>query len=189
MRSDETLTDDEATALSLLDRIQPATAYQIRKIYADSPVSSYGTSKGKIYPLIKRLKERGLIQSQPVASDSRGTEWLICTAKGRQALRLWMKTLRPSHLLLEDPLRTMLQSLDLLRRSEKLKWVESMQSALRDKLKELESYRETVFVPYKDLLHDNATTALRVRSEWLDRVRQAILEDHPVEPGRRGSKP
>ena len=32
--------------------MQPATAYQISKIYAESPVSNFGTSKGKIYPLI-----------------------------------------------------------------------------------------------------------------------------------------
>lgn len=186
MRSDETLTDDEATALSLLDRIQPATAHQIRKIYADSPVSSYGTSKGKIYPLIKRLKERGLMQAKRVASDSRGTESLTCTAKGRQALRSWMKTSRPTHLLLEDPLRTMLQSLDLLRRSEKLEWITTMQDALKAKLKELESYRESVFVPYKDLLHDNAAMSLRVRIEWLDRVRQAVIESETEQLARKG---
>ena len=188
MRSEIDLTDDEATALSLLQRIQPATAYQIGKIYAASPVSNYGTSKGKIYPLIRRLKERGLLQSQPVAGDARGAEWLTCTAKGRQALRQWIKSIRPTHTLLEDPLRTMLQSIDLLRPSEKMKWVEAAQAALSAKLGELEAYRETVFVPYKDLLHDNAAQSLRVRIDWLKRVRQALAEDErPTASGQPGA--
>lgn len=177
MRSEIDLTDDEATALSLLQRIQPATAYQIGKIYSESPVSNYGTSKGKIYPLIRRLKARELLQSQPVAGDARGAEWLTCTAKGRQALRQWVKSVRPTHTLLEDPLRTMLQSIDLLKPEEKIRWVDAAQAALRKKLGELEVYRETVFVPYKDLLHDNALQSLRVRIDWLERVRDAMLNE------------
>ena len=42
------LTDHEGTFLSLVLRIQPATAYQVAKIYEDSPVSKFNTSKGKI---------------------------------------------------------------------------------------------------------------------------------------------
>ena len=177
MRSEIDLTDDEATALSLLQRIQPATAYQIGKIYAASPVSNYGTSKGKIYPLIRRLKDRGLLQSQPVAGDARGSEWLTCTSKGRQALRQWIKSIRSTHTLLEDPLRTMLQSIDLLPPRERIRWAEKAHEALSAKLGELEAYRETVFVPHKDLLHENAAQSLRVRIEWLERVRDALLTE------------
>ena len=74
------LTDDEGTLLSLLLRVQPATAYQLSKIYADSPVSNFGTSKGKIYPLNRRLKERRLVKGTSEAGDARGSEELEATA-------------------------------------------------------------------------------------------------------------
>ena len=45
------LTDHEGTFLSLVLRIQPVTAYQVIKVYEESPVSNFNTSKGKIYPL------------------------------------------------------------------------------------------------------------------------------------------
>ena len=49
-RANIDLTDHEGTFLSLVLRIQPATAYQVIKIYEESPVSNFNTSKGKIYP-------------------------------------------------------------------------------------------------------------------------------------------
>ena len=52
---DLSLTDHEGTFLALVLRIQPVTAYLVSKIYDGSPVSNFNTSKGKIYPLIRRL--------------------------------------------------------------------------------------------------------------------------------------
>jgi DNA-binding PadR family transcriptional regulator len=167
------LTDDEGTFLSLLVRLEPATAYQLSKVYADSPVSNFGTSKGKIYPLIRRLKERGLVESSLVEDDGRGSEQLSATSRGRDAVRRWVMDIRSSHLLLEDPLRTKVQSFGLLTRGEQLAWIAEARTALRAKLAEVESYGAEVSVPYRDLVHDNAVASLRVRLEWLDRLETA----------------
>ena len=86
-------------------RAEPITAYQIAKVYEDSPVSNFNTSKGKIYPIIKRLREAGLLRATSVPGDARGTETLSTTAKGREAVRSWVKSVRPAHLLPEDPLK------------------------------------------------------------------------------------
>jgi DNA-binding PadR family transcriptional regulator len=169
------LTDDEGTFLALLVRVQPATAYQLSKIYAESPVSNFGTSKGKIYPLIRRLKERGLVRSRPVPGDARGSERLESSHRGREALRRWIKQVRPGHLLLEDPLRTMVQSFDLLSREEQAGWIKQARGALEGKLQELEEYAASVFVPYKDAVHDNAVSSVRTRIEWLDRLETSLL--------------
>jgi DNA-binding PadR family transcriptional regulator len=180
------LTDDEGTFLALLVRVQPATAYQLSKIYAESPVSNFGTSKGKIYPLIRRLKDRGLIRSRPVPGDARGSERLESSHRGREALRRWIKQIRPGHLLLEDPLRTMVQSFDLLTSEEQAGWIKQAREALEGKLQELEEYAAAVFVPYKDAVHDNAVSSVRTRLEWLDRL-EASLFSGQTNPGRRGS--
>ncbi len=169
------LTDHEGTFLSLVLRIQPATAYQVTKIYEESPVSNFNTSKGKIYPLIRRLVERGLLAKRPVPGDGRGAEELLCTAKGEQAVRDWVMQIHPTHILLDDPLRTRVQSFGLLSQDEQIAWIVEVKEQLHAKLAELEAYRKEVEVPYKDFLHDNAVQSVRARMDWLDRMLFGIM--------------
>ena len=89
------LTDNEATLLALVARGEPITAYQISKIYEQSPVSNFNTSTGKIYPIIHRLKDAGHLKARSVRGDARGTVQLETTAKGKEALRDWVKEIRP----------------------------------------------------------------------------------------------
>ena len=173
-RPNSQLTDDEATFVALLVRVQPATAYQLSKIYADSPISNFGTSKGKIYPMIRRLKERGIIGGKTIAGDARNSEILRSTTKGRDALRRWIRQVKPNHLLPEDPLRTMVQSFELLSRDERLQWIDDVRSGLRLKLAELEQYGAAVQVPYKDQVHDNAVSSIQGRLDWLDRLESSV---------------
>jgi len=186
-RSSTTLTDDEGTFLALLVRMQPATAYQLSRAYEDSPVSNFGTSKGKIYPLVRRLRERGLIEARRVAGDARGSEYLECTRAGREAVRRWVKQVRPAHMLLEDPLRTMVQSFDLLSREEQIAWIADVELGLKSKLEELEVYKAEVTVPYKDQAHDNAVSSVRSRLEWLGRLRRSVPRDKRRKSDRRSS--
>jgi len=170
------LTDHEGTFLSLVLRIQPTTAYQVTKVYEESPVSNFNTSKGKIYPLIRRLAEHGLIERREVPGDRRGTEELFCTEAGEAAVRAWARQIRDTHVLLDDPLRTKVQSFGLLSHAEQLAWVVEAKQRLHDKLTELESYRKEVDVPFKDFLHDNAVTSVRARMDWLDRMLFSLMD-------------
>ena len=188
-RSPTVLTDDEATFLSLLVRMQPATAYQLSRVYEESPVSNFGTSKGKIYPLVRRLKGRGLIEARAIAGDARGSETLRCTRSGREAVRKWVKQVRPAHLLPEDPLRTMIQSFDLLSGEEQIKWIATVEKGLRDKLDELEAYGASVTVPFRDQVHDNAVSAVLSRLDWLGRVKSSITKTGRKPNGRGERQP
>jgi len=169
------LTDHEGTFLSLVLRIQPATAYQVTKIYEESPVSNFNTSKGKIYPLIRRLADRGLLAKKQVPGDGRGAEALSCTEEGKKAVREWVGQIRPTHLLLDDPLRTKVQSFGLLSREEQIAWIVDVKEQLHAKLGELEAYKKEVDVPFKDFLHDNAVQSIRARMDWLDRMLFGIM--------------
>lgn len=169
------LTDHEGTLLALLVRAGPITAYQIARVYEESPVTSFNTSKGKLYPLIRRLRERGLLCAQAVPGDARGTERVDATEAGREAARRWALEIRPGHLLLEDPLRTKLQSFDLLSRDERIEWCVSAKAMLKEKLDRVEAYRGEAEVPFQDLVHDGAVSAIRARMDWLDRVLQRIV--------------
>jgi DNA-binding PadR family transcriptional regulator len=170
------MTDDEGAFLALLLRVQPATAYQLAKIYAESPVSNFGTSKGKIYPLVERLEKRGLLKKQAVSGDARGSDRLECTDRGRAAVHGWVMEIKPNHMLLDDPLRTKLQSFDLLSRDEQLEWIVNAKVGLQQKLEELEAYGAAVTVPFKEQVHDNAVMAVRGRLDWLDRLLADIVK-------------
>jgi len=172
---DLSLTDHEGTFLALVQRIQPVTAYLVSKIYDGSPVSNFNTSKGKIYPLIRRLADRGLLDKHIVEGDARGTEQLSCTADGEAAVRAWVREIRPSHLLLEDPLRTKVQSFGLLSEAERIEWILGAKDQLAAQIEGLERYEEGVSVPFKAFVHDNAVRSIRARIAWLDSMLSHLL--------------
>ena len=156
--------------LALVLREQPVTAYQLMRIFADSPVSSINTSKGQVYPAIARLRERKLLDARQVANDRRGTEELALTKAGREAVRQWVRDLDSSQIVLDDPLRTRLLSFDVLTRHEKLEWVAQAKSLVRQRQKDLEKYDYEVELPYQDLVYQSASESLRLKSEWLDEL-------------------
>jgi DNA-binding PadR family transcriptional regulator len=168
------LTDHEGMFLSLLARLNTANTYQLFKIYSESPVSNFRASKGTVYPLILRMRKRGLLSTSRIANDGRGTEILAITEKGRAAVRQWVRQVDPTHLLPKDPLRTKLQAFDLLSAGEQLQWIAEHSAALLEKLEELEAYGREVTVPFKQLVHENALASLKYRLEWLELVRRSI---------------
>jgi DNA-binding PadR family transcriptional regulator len=169
------LTDNEATLLALVVRAGPITAYEIGKVYQNSPVSGFNTSKGKIYPMIARLRTRKLLAGRPVKGDARGTEQLIATKAGERAVRQWVLDLRTTHLLLEDPLRTNVQSFDLLDADERVEWIVNIKALLIQKLDEIEAYGRDVDVPYQQFVHDNAVRSMRSRMDWLDLMLRDLM--------------
>jgi len=177
-----TLTDHEGTFLSLVLRLQPVTAYQVTKIYEMSPVSNFNTSKGKIYPLIARLEKDGLLEKRAVSGDKRGTEELLCTKAGRRAVKQWVQEIRPTHLLLDDPMRTKVQSFALLSDQERLDWIVAAKAQLHDKLETLEAYGKEVDVPFKQFVHDNAVSSIRARMDWLDRMLFGLVGKRHAQP-------
>lgn len=168
------LNDHEGIFLSLVRRLEPTTAYQVAKVYEQSPVTNYKTHKGKIYPIIARLEERGLLARRRVVSDKRGTEEISCTPAGVEALREWVMRDDPNHLLIDDPLRMKVQTFDLLSRAEQIAWVAAMRESLHRKLEEVEDYGHSVTLPFKDVVHDNAVRSIRMRIDWLDSLTKSL---------------
>jgi DNA-binding PadR family transcriptional regulator len=166
----ESLTDNEGSLIGLVRRQQPVTAYQLYKIYETSPVSSFNTSKGSLYPLISRLRKRGLIAAESVAGDKRNTEQLTCTSAGVKAVAAWARTVKTSDILLDDPLRTKLLSLDLLTREEQTRWVVEAKAEVTRKMETVEAYNQAVSVPFQQFVHRSAIAALEAKMKWLDEL-------------------
>jgi hypothetical protein len=85
--------------------------------------------------------------------------------------------LKPAHFLIDDPLRTRLQSFDLLTPDQQLEWIVNAKEGLQAKLEELEAYGAAVTVPFKEQVHDNAVTSVRSRMDWLDRLLTGIVRE------------
>lgn len=170
------LTDNEGSLLAVILRQQPVTAYQVMRIYELSPVTSFNTSKGGLYPAINRMRERGLISAEVIEGDKRGSERLSCTPAGVAAVKQWVKDLRDTHFLPIDPLRTKVMSFDLLSRDEQIEWIVDAKAQMQAKLDEVDIYGTTVEVPFQALVHDNAVTALNMRMQWLDRLMQHVVK-------------
>ncbi len=165
-----TVSDGEGTLLSLVERAQPVTVYEISKIYLASPVTNFGTSKGKLYPMVRRLKQLGLLEGEPIAGDKRKTEHLRCTPAGLASLHQWTRRIDPAHMLLDDPLRTRIQSLHVLTPDEQRDWLCEVEVAMRKKLAEVEDYIDTVDVPHSEIMKDHVRATSQARLAWVKRT-------------------
>ena len=164
------LTDNEGIFLVLVRHLQPTTAYQVARVYEDSPVTNYKTHGGKIYPIIARLHESGFLSKSAVEGDRRGTEEIYCTAAGEAALRRWAMSAPSMHMMLDDPFRMKMQAFDLLTEQERMDWIRSNLEGLQRKLDEVTAYGSTVDVTFQEYVHDNAVRSIRMRIDWLNSV-------------------
>jgi DNA-binding PadR family transcriptional regulator len=69
---------------------QPSSGYDLRKIFANTPMGTFSDSPGAIYPALQRLEKRGLVSSRIHASSGlRRRRLFRPTASGKRAFRAW----------------------------------------------------------------------------------------------------
>jgi DNA-binding PadR family transcriptional regulator len=72
----------------------PRSGYDLRKAFAETPIRTFSSSPGAVYPALARLEARGLVQPADSARPSpRRRRALRLTRRGRAALLAWL--LRP----------------------------------------------------------------------------------------------
>lgn len=171
------VSDYEGSLLALTLRNQPISAHQLHRMFERSPVSSLNRSKGNVYPLIRRLKERKLLAAES-AQDRRSKEYLVCTELGELAVKQWVNDVEISHILVNDPLRTKIISFGLLGKEEQLDWIGRVTAMVADKLAEVEEYNADVSIPFQELVYSNTQKALSMRLTWLNEIRRYIEKHH-----------
>jgi DNA-binding PadR family transcriptional regulator len=78
-------------ALLGLVRQNPASGYDLRKIFSTTPMGSFSDSPGAIYPALRRLEGHGLIQGRvQERSGLRRRNVFSATAAGKAELRRWL---------------------------------------------------------------------------------------------------
>lgn len=174
MAQTDELTENEGGLVALIQRKGPLSAYQIAKEYDASPVYTFNTAKGKLYPLLERLIERGLVESERVLHDRRRTKLYSCTDLGRKALKRWVNSFRAEHELPPDPLRRKLQAFELLTVEEQRAWVDEARARLQHRLEAVEAFDAKADGVFMKLAQENARLSLRGRLQWLDDLRSSI---------------
>ena len=82
------LTELEGAILSEIQHRGQKTAFQVRRAFAVSFSLEWKGSAGAVYPAVKRLVQRGLIQAS-VAQGGRATRALSLTEVGKEELMSW----------------------------------------------------------------------------------------------------
>jgi DNA-binding PadR family transcriptional regulator len=87
-----TVKDTSLLAHALLGLLQqePRSGYDLRKIFANTPMGTFSDSPGAIYPALERLAKRGYVRSQvQEASGLRRRRVFRPTASGKRAFKAW----------------------------------------------------------------------------------------------------
>jgi DNA-binding PadR family transcriptional regulator len=71
---------------------QPLSGYDVKKIFASSPMGGFSDSPGAIYPALSRLEKRGLVRSEIEGSTGlRRRRVFHITPSGLAALKAWQR--------------------------------------------------------------------------------------------------
>ena len=157
----------ENLVLARVDRDGPITAYRVRALFEASPTDSLSSSTGSIYPILRRLEQRGLIERGP-KSDGRGTRLLKATEAGAAQVLRWLLSDTGSRHLAEDPLRTKASFVGRLTPASRRKWLRRAIAASTAKLEQVEEFFRRQALPEVDFwANENALRLMRARIEWL----------------------
>jgi DNA-binding PadR family transcriptional regulator len=137
----ERLSELEGVVLGMLWSMGPQTAYSIRQIFLKSPSPHWATSAGTIYPLMKRLQQRGLIRSERHATGRREGLMYTLSPAGLKALRRWIGPEPPpiATALPVDALRLRIRFMGSLPEREQTALIKKARQELTTWLKWLES--------------------------------------------------
>ena len=175
----ENLTDLEAAALGCVYRNFPCTAHFVRTQFRESHSARFSDSAGSVYPTMKRLQNRELLNSYLQKDGQRMVRYYECTMAGRAALRRWIgPPLGDDVAITIDPLRTRILHLELLSPRRRAQWLEQAETTLQQKLVELDEHegREDKSASTRDLFFEmadeNAQMEIESRLKWIQRARR-----------------
>lgn len=71
---------------------RPSSGYELRKMFAQTPLITFSDSPGAIYPALARLEEQGLVQGQVEETSSlRRKKTYRLSAEGVNELKKWLR--------------------------------------------------------------------------------------------------
>lgn len=83
------LTELEGAVLGSVWANAPSSAYRVRQVFARSPSPHWSGSAGAVYPLLDRLRRRGLLSVETHFTGKRAGRQYRVTQRGLTHLRRW----------------------------------------------------------------------------------------------------
>lgn len=78
-------------ALLGLIRDEPRSGYALRKVFETTPMGSYSSSPGSIYPALDSLTKAGLVETRAEAGNTRGKGLFHLTPRGAEVFEEWLR--------------------------------------------------------------------------------------------------
>jgi DNA-binding PadR family transcriptional regulator len=154
------LTDLEGAALAEIASRGAATSYAVAQSFGRSPSEFWSGSAGAVYPLIKRLAARGLLEAKSAAAGKRERLDYQITAQGRVALEHWLLDARRAAGMGFDPLRTRLVHMHIVSPTRRKAFLKEVR-ALSEEFAEQPAF---VGEPVPQKIHESW---LKARATWL----------------------
>lgn len=169
----------EALVLSQVVAAAGRTAFDIMKIVGRSPVGAISASPGAIYPVVRRLSERGLIEPGDMANASRraSATGLVATAAGRAEVSRWAASVTAADALPYDAILSKVAALGTLAKAGRMQMLFEARMAVDAKLDDVEAALAVGPDDYFRLALEGAKAGLRAKRAWLESVIVQVAHD------------
>jgi len=141
------LTPLEYALLGLLE-MAPSSGYDVKKVFDNTPLAHFSSSPGAIYPALKRLAKKGLLEATlDTTTEARPRRVFSLTGAGRQALLEWLHQQVSEDELVRDGRSPMLRfalAEGHLSPDEVVAYLEGLGRVVRAYLQKLYAHREDV---------------------------------------------
>lgn len=170
------MTELEYSVLGIVWQSGPLTAYEIAKPFAQSPSTYWSGSAGAIYPLVKRLEEKGLLASEIAKWNSRKKRTFTITAEGLKVLREWLTPPFAADVgaVSFDPVRTRVSFLGVLPAKQRERFLDDAERVIREQLEAMEELHANETEVFEKLARLGGVHELRARLRWLSEVRREL---------------
>ena len=180
------LTDFEQVLLGVIAS-EPRSGYGLKKMFSSSPASVYQPSPGALYPALRRLEERGLLQAEKqVSSGQRALRLYQLTDAGLAVFLEWLRTpVVPETVGAELGQHLMRFSLmeGYLERAEVIAFLADLGGALDGFVRGMEQFvalRQGVLGEHALLAVEHGIVIHRASLEWVRSAMAALGETSPL---------
>ena len=175
----------------------PASGYDLKRVFAATPMGLYQPSSGALYPALRRLELRGLVRAQAdtgvAGQSSRHRRVYEPTQTGRAAHLRWLRTpvepaTAPRDLGLHLMRFVMMEH--LLSTGEVLTFLQNLAGALAALTAQLEQYSGGADLTdrHPRLAIDHGLAVHRASLRWAENTIEALRQE-PVGPAPDGTAP
>lgn len=160
------VTELEGMALSMVCERGSMSAYDIKNALETSPSSFWSGSAGAVYPLTKRLEERGFLYSVEEGTGNRPRKVFRLTDAGLKVMQAWVLDVEKATDSGYDPLQSRLVFMYLMPEDKKEAFLDSVEARLHQR--KLPKSAPT----FIKRLHKSWVSA---RKSWIATVRETLL--------------